>query len=147
MKIQKTLLVLLLCLLTFSNLYALSQPNYIDSPAISVFEKYYRTELYFGRSKSNGTVVSEDEWTKFLKDEVTPRFPDGFTVLDGAGQYRDKNGRIVKEPSKVLVFLYTRKNRKTSSTKIDEIRTAYVKLFSQESVLRLDFKHSVNVLF
>lgn len=147
MKTQKTLLVLLLCLLTFSNLYALSRPNYIDRAAISVSEKYYRTELYFGRSKSNGTVVSEDEWTKFLNDEVTPRFPDGFTVLDGAGQYRDKNGRVVKEPSKVLVFLYARKNRKTSSTKIDEIRAAYVKLFSQESVLRLDFKHSVNVLF
>ena len=145
MKIQKTLLVLLLCLLTFSHSHALSRPNYIDS--LSAAEKYYRTELYFGRSKPDGSVVTDEEWTRFLNDVVTPRFPGGFTVLDGFGQYRVKNGRVVKEPSKVLVFLYNRKDRKTSGTKIDEIRAAYVKLFSQESVLRLDFKHSVNVLF
>ena len=36
-------------------------------------------ELLFGR-----THVSEASWARFLAAEVTPRFPDGFTVLDAA---------------------------------------------------------------
>jgi hypothetical protein len=141
----------IVCLLTFSALSAApdlfaSNKTYFDRSAFSV-DRYYRTELYFGRSKPDGSIVTDEAWDKFLNDVVTPRFPDGFTVLDGAGQYRDKAGRIVKEPSKVLVFLYSRKNRKTSSVAIDEIRAEYVRLFNQESVLRMDFQKSVTVLF
>lgn len=110
-------------------------------------DKFYRTELYFGRSKPDGGMVSDAEWEKFLADEVTPRFPDGFTILKGTGQYREKSGRIITEPSQVLVFLYTKATRKESRQKIEEIRAAYVKQFSQESVLRLDFKSSVEVSF
>lgn len=109
--------------------------------------KYFRTELYFGRDKPDGSLVSDDEWKDFLDREVTPRFPDGFTTLDAAGQYRDKSGKIVKEPSKVLVFLYEKKDQKTASSKIDEIREVYCKKFNQESVLRLDFPTSVRVSF
>jgi hypothetical protein len=108
-------------------------------------DKYYRTELYCGRSKPDGGIVSDDEWEKFLVDVVTPRFPDGFTILKGTGQYREKSGRIISEPSNVLVFLY--ENRKESRPKIEEIRAAYVKQFSQESVLRLDFTQKVEVSF
>ena len=109
--------------------------------------KFYRTELYFGRDKSDGTVVSDDDWKEFLEREVTPRFPDGFTTLDGSGQYRDKSGKIVRESSKVLVFLYAKKDQKAASSRIDEIRAAYCKTFSQESVLRLDFPAAVKVSF
>lgn len=115
------------------------------SEAASLGDKYYRTELYCGRSKPDGGMVSDEEWDKFLADEVTPRFPDGFTILKGTGQYREKSGKIISEPSNVLVFLYT--NRKESRLKIEGIRAAYVKQFSQESVLRLDFKQRVEVSF
>ena len=147
MKTQKLLVALLLCTFVFVNSHALSRPDSNQNEVIFSADKYIRTELYFGRSLPDGSVVTDEEWAKFLNDVVTPRFPDGFTVLDGYGQYRDKSGRIVKEPSKVIVFLYLRKTQKASSTKIDEIRAAYVKLFSQESVLRLDFKTSVTVHF
>ena len=33
--------------------------------------------------------MSEANWARFLAAEVTPRFPDGFTVLDAKGQWRD----------------------------------------------------------
>jgi Protein of unknown function (DUF3574). len=143
---------LTVCLLSFSalcaglNSFASHPPHQFNNETISV-DKYYRTELYFGRSKPDGSMVNDEDWNRFLNDVVTPRFPDGFTVLDGTGQYRDKAGRIIKEPSKVLIFLYSRKNRKTSSARIDEIRAEYVKLFSQESVLRMDFQKSIIVLF
>ena len=47
----------------------------------------------------------------------------------------------------MLVFLYPRETRKANGVRIEEIRTAYVKQFQQESVLRLDFKNSVGVYF
>lgn len=113
--------------------------------ATAAGDKYYRTELYCGRSKPDGGMVSDEEWDKFLADEVTPRFPDGFTILKATGQYREKSGKIISEPSNVLIFLYTSKDE--SRLKIEEVRTAYVKQFNQESVLRLDFKQKVEVSF
>lgn len=110
-------------------------------------DKFYRTELYFGRSRPDGGTVSDAEWEQFLVDEVTPRFPDGFTILNATGQYREKSGKIISEPSEVLVFLYTRKTKQESRRKIEEIRAAYVKKFSQESVLRMDIRKSVEVSF
>lgn len=110
-------------------------------------ESYYRTELYFGRSKPDGGTVTDEEWKQFLADVVTPRFPDGFTAIQATGQYRERSGRIISEPSHVLVFLYPRKTRGLSRRKIEEIRRAYIKQFSQESVLRLDFPATVNVFF
>ncbi len=112
-----------------------------------LLESFYRTELYFGRSRPDGGVVTDGEWNRFLAEVVTPRFPDGFTILNGTGQYREKSGKIIREPSEVLVFLYTRKTREASRRKIDEIRRAYVKQFSQESVLRMDILQAVRVFF
>ena len=47
--------------------------------------------LYFGRSDATGApdAVSDEEWSRFLADTVTPRFPHGLTVADGAGQWRN----------------------------------------------------------
>ena len=108
---------------------------------------FWRTELYFGRDKNDGTQVSDEEWSKFLDEFVTPKFPDGLTVLDGSGQYRLENGTIVKEKSKVLILLYAPKTRLVNSRKIDQIRNAYKKMFKQESVLRIDFLQTVKVSF
>jgi len=116
-------------------------------PIFAESAKYHRTELFFGRSIPGGGMVSDEQWSQFLVEIVTPRFPDGFTILSGSGQYRDKSGKIISEPSKVLVFLYSRKALKKSRVKIEEIRSAYVKKFNQESVLRVDFKSSVEVSF
>lgn len=111
------------------------------------FESYYRTELYMGMSIPGGGLVSEEAWEKFLSEVVTPLFPDGFSVLDGRGQYREASGTIAKEPSHVLVFLYRKSDRKAASVKIEKIRGEYKKRFSQESVLRVDTTKSVRVSF
>lgn len=110
-------------------------------------ESFFRTELYFGRSKPNGGSVSDEDWNAFLAEIVTPRIPEGFTALKAIGQYREKSGRIVSEPSEVLVFFYSKKTKNESRTKIEEIRAAYRKRFEQESVLRVDLPKSVRVSF
>lgn len=88
---------------------------------------FFRTELYFGRSKPGGGTVSDDDWKTFLAEVVTPLFPGGFTALTGIGQYREKSGKIISEPSEVLIFFYSKRTRNESRTKIEEIRAAYIK--------------------
>jgi hypothetical protein len=101
-------------------------------------EPWIRTELFFGMSRPDGGTISESEWEHFLDTEVTPRFPDGLTVLSAAGQWQGENNDIVEEPSKVLILLYPREAISESHTEIEEIRAAYEKAFQQESVLRAD---------
>lgn len=110
-------------------------------------EKFFRAELYFGMNKPDGTSVSDDDWNKFLAAQVTPRFPDGLTVLKSYGQYKNSQGAIIREESRVLILLYSKKTRRISNQKIEEIRAAYKKEFQQESVLRMDFTKSVSVSF
>lgn len=110
-------------------------------------DRYYRTELYFGLAKPDGSEVTAEEWAKFLADEVTPRFPAGFTVIEALGQYQGNDKKIVKEKSRVLILLYEKKVRKHNSVKIEEIRAAYKKAFQQESVMRLDIRQTVDVSF
>jgi hypothetical protein len=98
---------------------------------------WQRTELYFGSAKPDGTVVTEAEFMQFIDDTVTPRFPDGLTVLTGYGQFRNSAGVIVKERSMELILLYPPSMR-DANRKIEEIRAAYKQAFQQESVLRVD---------
>jgi hypothetical protein len=95
-----------------------------------------RTELYFGLSKAHGGQVSEVEWAGFLDSVVTPRFPEGLTVLDAAGQYRMESGVIVRERSKLVILFH--EDMPALNAAVEEIRAAYRRLFDQESVLRVD---------
>jgi hypothetical protein len=95
-----------------------------------------RTELFFGLRKQNGTEVKNAEFQQFLDREVTPRFPDGFTVISGRGQFKDARGAILQERSRLLILLYPM--AASNNQQIERIRTAYIKAFQQQSVLRSD---------
>jgi hypothetical protein len=95
-----------------------------------------RTELYFGTDRPGG-AVSEAEFIQFIDYEVTPKFPDGLTLLTGYGQFKNSSGVIVKERSNVLILFYPVQTEDANKL-IQEIREAYIKAFQQESVLRVD---------
>ncbi len=82
-----------------------------------------------------------------MDTEVTPRFPDGLTVLSAEGQWQGENNQIVEEPSKLLILLYPREAIPDSHKEIEEIRAAYEKAFQQESVLRADDDRPVCISF
>jgi hypothetical protein len=105
-----------------------------------------RTELFFGTAKPDG-VVTDSEFFKFVDDVITPRFPDGLTVLKGEGQFRGDNGEIVKEDSFVLILLYSLEGFRESSRRINAIRELYKAQFRQESVLRVDDPFAVRASF
>jgi hypothetical protein len=102
-----------------------------------VGEVWNRTELYLGSQKADGSIVTRREFRHFVDEFVTPRFPDGLTVLTGYGQFRNSAGIIVKERSWVLILFYP-PQMKDADKKIRAIRETYKHAFQQESVLRVD---------
>lgn len=101
-------------------------------PGTELFAEY---RLFFGRSQGKVEVVNEEAWRAFLAEEVTPRFPDGLTVLDAAGQWREDSGAIVRERAKLLLVLAPPGEEAMRRT--DEIADAYKRAFGQSSVLRV----------
>ncbi len=80
----------------------------------------------------------------FIDKEVTPGFPDGLTIQDGRGQWRDSNGRIERERAYELILLYPVGEARERDVLIEEIRSDYEKAFAQESVARLDERTRVD---
>ncbi len=97
-------------------------------------ESWLQTTLYLGGSRPDGSTVSEAEWDKFLAEVVTPRFPDGLTVLAGRGQWRDGAGKIVREPTRLLIILHPATPE--TETKLAEVCRLYKERFGQEAVLQ-----------
>jgi hypothetical protein len=100
-------------------------------------ERFRRTELYLGMKRRDGSAVAEAAFQHFVDTEITPRFPSGFTLLSGRGQYRDRTGTIVQEDARVLVVLYLVPDVQASE-RIEAIRDRYKHAFAQDSVLRSD---------
>jgi len=89
--------------------------------------------LFFGDQIAGSGMVSAAQWQQFVDMEVTPRFPDGFTVLTTMGQWRGDSGMIVRETGHELVIDSV--PAAVTAAKLDEIRAAYKQRFMQESVL------------
>jgi hypothetical protein len=90
--------------------------------------------VYFGTDKPSGRVTPE-EWSQFLGEVVTPRFPGGFSVWQASGQWRSASGAIVHEPSYVLSLVHP--PGVAIDTAIDELVATYKERFQQEAVLRV----------
>jgi hypothetical protein len=91
-----------------------------------------RTTLYFGLSRPKGSV-SELEWQIFLRDDVTKRFPDGFTVWQAEGQWLTPDGSIDREQSKVLLLVHA--DTPAARQSVQAVIQSYRKAFDQQSVL------------
>jgi len=86
-----------------------------------------QAELFFGGS------IKPAEWQSCVDQEVTPRFPDGFTAFDTQGQWRNRMGMISRETGHELLIIFG--SAPDVQTKLKDIREAYNRRFVQESVL------------
>ena len=89
--------------------------------------------LFFGTNSPEG-IVDEAAWSKFLLNDVTPRFPKGFTWIAANGQWQADQGRIVREASYVLTVVHD--GASANEAAIGQLMAAYKARFQQESVLR-----------
>jgi len=87
---------------------------------------WHRLEMYFG-------AMPEKEWTDFMAQSITPHFPNGLTVLEGYGQWRDPAGKLFREDSRVLIVLHP--DRAVADRAAREVSTAFKARFHEESVL------------
>ncbi|HZP65799.1 MAG TPA: DUF3574 domain-containing protein [Rudaea sp.] len=93
-----------------------------------------RDTLYFGRSIPGGGEVSDADWQRFERDAIVPAFPQGFTVLDAHGSWRDAKGTIASEANRVVVIIHG--DDAKSDAAVRQLLRSYRQIFTQESVLR-----------
>lgn len=106
----------------------------LPAPGCPVGQEPMRTaQLFFGQNIGGKPGVSEADFRKFVDEELTPRFPGGLTVLEGGGQWKGDENRLIREASKVVVLVLP--NGPDANRKLNEARKAYKTRFRQESVL------------
>ncbi|MFD3436363.1 DUF3574 domain-containing protein [Streptomyces sp. NPDC058685] len=110
-----------------------------EVPASAPGSAYVETRLFFGTERPDGGPdVTDEQFMAFVDRSVTPGFPDGLTVQDCRGQWRDADGTIEKERSYELTLLYPASQARARGPLIERIREAYRSAYGQESVARLD---------
>ena len=95
-----------------------------------------QTQLWFGLSQPGGRIISPQQWQQFVDQVITPAFPQGLSVIDATGQWLGHDGVRVRESSRGVLLIYQASKEKSQA--IDQIRTRYRQLFSQDSVMRVD---------
>ena len=103
---------------------------------------YLRTDLYFGLSAPKDSVTTS--WEAFADSFITPVFPNGYTVCNVEGRWRDSDSaKTAKEQSKVLTIIY--KPDSAKNKRIEYIMAQYKQLFKQKAVLRTDCPVTTNL--
>ncbi len=90
---------------------------------------------YFGRTHGGDEIVTDAAWARFMDEAVTPAFPDGLTVLDGAGQWRGRGGPISRQRSKVLLVALPGGDAAEAQRRLAPVIAIYRERFRQESVM------------
>lgn len=92
-------------------------------------------QIYFGRDRGPRGEISEAQWQRFVNDVVTPRFPDGLSIINVAGQSRTGTANtLLRERTKLLIVVAPA----AAGARITEIADAYRKQFDQRAVFRVD---------
>lgn len=79
--------------------------------------------------------MNEIDLRRFVDKEVAPRFPDGVTVVDGGGQWKGDDNRLIREAAKVVLIVLPTKG--DPAAEVEAVQTAYRTRFKQESVVVL----------
>ena len=91
-------------------------------------------ELFFGRDRAGRRVVSDSEWSDFLAKTVTASFPDGLTVFDGYGQWRNPATGVIGHSPGVKIVLIAVKRGPELAGRLTTVIDAYKERFHQKSV-------------
>lgn len=106
-------------------------------------DPWEETTLYLGRGVS-GASIEDRAFRKFIEDEVTPRFPSGFTMSHGEGAWKNTFlKKTIYEKSTMLIILHP--GSQAEKEALREIADAYRIRFHQQAVI--EARHSVCVTF
>jgi hypothetical protein len=97
------------------------------------------TDLYFGQTRPDGSMITEIEWTDFRNTQIAKVFDRGYTVIKASGNWLDPiTHKLITEPSYLVICYYKKSSQ--MSQQIDSVRNWYKIMFQQQSVLRVDKK-------
>ena len=97
------------------------------------------TDLYFGQTRPDGSMIAEVEWNNFRNDQIAKVFNHGCTVIKASGNWLDPvTHKLITEPSYVVICNYKKSSQ--MSQQIDSLRYWYKTMFQQQAVLRVDKK-------
>lgn len=92
-----------------------------------------RAELFFGRDIPGREPLTEREWSDFAASVIAKEFPDGFTVTEGDGEWRDPaTQRVTHERSKILIVAAPKSS--VLASRVVRVRDAYRRMYRQTSV-------------
>jgi uncharacterized protein DUF3574 len=90
-------------------------------------------ELFFGRGIKGREPLTDAEWAEFAAQIITPNFPEGFTVFDGEGQWRNpQTGHIAGNRTKILLVAAPRSP--DLAQRLSAVIDAYKARFHHQSV-------------
>ena len=95
-------------------------------------------ELFFGRNIPGREPLTDREWSDFAASVIAKEFPDGFTVTDGDGEWRDPaTQRITHERSKILIVAAP--SSSDLASRVFRVRDVYRRMYRQTSVGALSY--------
>ena len=90
-------------------------------------------ELFFGGNVGSRPGVSDSEFNRFVAREITSRFPDGLTVLNAHGQWRDpQRMTLARVSSRVVIIAFSEGS--ADDGRLQKIIAAYKDRFNQKAV-------------
>ena len=102
-----------------------------------------QTDLYFGQSKPDGSMITKAEWDDFHETQIARIFKEGSTTTTVTGNWKDPvSHKLITEPTYVVTY-YHKKSPQVSK-QIDSLRNIYKNKFQQQSVLRVDKRSKVS---
>ncbi|MBX7200488.1 MAG: DUF3574 domain-containing protein [Rhodospirillaceae bacterium] len=110
------------------------RPSYAaDACPFTGQTRVLQVQMFFGQKDQDGHPISGLAFAKFLETVVTPRFPNGFTVYDGQGQWLDPDTRMLTRESSKILQVHGPDSADIRKL-VNEIALAYRKDFHQKTV-------------
>lgn len=101
-------------------------------PACPAGQEYLSTaQLFLGR-KAAPPYLTDADLRAFVEAEVTPRFPDGVTLMDGGGDWSGSENRLIREAQKVVLIVLPERG---ASARLAEVRAAFKARHGADSVV------------
>ena len=118
--------------LAFVTLFGLAGCANVPPLACPAGQSQVRTAQLFLGAKPPAKL-SDADLRAFVDREVTPRFPEGVTVVDGGGQWKGSADQLVRDAAKVVLIVLPAKG--DAIARIETVRTAYRVRFKQDTVV------------
>jgi hypothetical protein len=117
---------------TVQRMWKPKSPPQAAAPACPPGQERLRTaQLFLGR-QTPGFAIQPWDLQRFVDQEITPRFPDGVTVLDGGAQWQGNENILIRDAAKVVLIVFPEKG---DGGRVAAVRAAYRQRFNQDTVV------------